>query len=370
MFNGIQKAINNLPDNLYLLKIVFSENISIKKKKKIFSNISWSNSQQNEFKDFWSNNYGKTIKPWWNKLYESMNGVYHKDYFPEMFYSTKLEPIINPTDYCRIFDNKSLIKTIYSNVEGVTFPNTYLMCCNGTYTDGNHNLLTKDKAIESLSNLGECVIKPTVETGSGSGVLVLNMQNGKDVKTNQSATELISKYGKNFIVQSKIINSKEFSALNPSSINTIRLITYIVEDEVHNVIPVMRIGVGKNEVENIHKGGLCIGVNDDGTLKEKAYQLGYGDKTITYTKHPDTGIEFKGYYIGDIQKMISVAKKMHATTPHVGMISWDFTMDENDNIVMIESNCRGQSVWFPQIVNECPIFGEDTPYMIQKMRSK
>ena len=34
---------------------------------------------------------------------------------------------------------------------------------------------------------------------------------------------------------------------------------------------------------------------------------------------------------------------------------------------MIEANCKDQSIWFPQIVNECAAFGDDTPYMLRKI---
>lgn len=368
MFHALQQKISQIPENLYLFKIFYSEKNAIKKKKHLFKNIKWTSEQETEFCDLWQQNYGKIIAPWWNMLYESMNGIYKKDYFPEMYYSVKLEPAINPPEYCRILQDKSLLSTIYGAAEGVRFPEMYLKCCNGCYGDGKGKLLTKEEAVTSLGDIGECVIKPTVETGSGKGVSLLDMRNGKDARHGETAEAIIDRYGRNFVVQAKIKNSTGFSSVYPASLNTIRLITYIVENEIHHAPLVMRIGVGGAEVDNIHNGGICIGVNEDGTLKPKAYQLGYGDKTVTFSKHPDTGITFGGYYIGDVQKLIKSAERLHSLTPHVGMISWDLTFDENENVVLIEANCQGQSVWFPQIVNECAIFGDDTPYMIKKMK--
>lgn len=368
MFGLVQKFITNLPLKLNNFKIKYSEQLAIRKKAKIYSDVQWTEKQQQEFDEYWISNYGQKIKPWWNKLYESMNGVYRKDYFPEMLYSTKLEQILNSADYCKIFNDKSLASSVYGSVKNVIFPKTYLVCCNGTFCDGEHNLLNKSAAVNLVKNIGECVIKPTVDSGSGHGVYILNIVDGIDLKSGKAIDEIIDTCGENFIVQEKIKNSDKFSMLYPKSLNTVRLITYIVEDEIHYAPLAMRIGAGGDEIDNIHNGGLCIGVNDDGTLKKTAYQLGYGDTAIKFTSHPDTGVVFENYYIGDVTKIISIAKELHSLTPHLGIISWDLTLDKDDNVVLIEANCSGQSVWFPQIVSEKPIFGNDTPYMIKKIR--
>lgn len=364
----IENFINDLPEKLYLFKIVYSEKKAIKKKRILYADVDWSESQQKEFDDFWVENYGKKIKPYWNKLYESINGVYHYDYFPEMLYSTELEPLLNPEEYCKVFSDKSLTEIVYGKVCGVFFPEMLLANCNGSFIDGNRSMLSFDDAVKSICEAGNCVIKPTVETGSGKGVRLLNIVNGKDSATGIETETIIKNYSENFIVQRLIKNSKALSNLNPGSLNTFRVITYIVNGKI-NAAPVsLRMGVGDSGVDNIHKGGLVAGVNEDGTLKKYAYQLGYGDNSAKFTKHPDTNIVFENYCVGDIKKLLSTAVKLHETTPQLGIISWDLTFDENDNVVLIEANCKEQSVWFPQIINECSLFGEDTRYMINKIR--
>ena len=44
----------------------------------------------------------------------------------------------------------------------------------------------------------------------------------------------------------------------------------------------------------------------------------------------------------------------------IKMISWDWTLDENNIPVLIETNLTGQAVWLPQMVNGQPMFGENT----------
>lgn len=366
----LERRISEIPAQIKKQKLLISETKAISRKKQFYGAVCWSRQQADEMRSYWKENYGYAISDRWHKLYESMNGVYCKAYFPEMLYTTELEPAINPNIYCRIINDKSIIELLFSKVDEIHIPKTILTCCNGAYRTSEYRILNKNNVESYLSNVGKCIIKPTVETGSGKGVQILNIASGIDTYTNIPIKNIFNALGKNYIIQECVNNSKELSKLYPYSLNTIRLITYLVEDEVHHVPLVLRIGVNGNRVDNIHAGGLCIGVNEDGTLKTEAYQLGYGDKAVKYRKHPDTEIQFSNYWIGDTKKVIDAAIRLHSMIPHVGIVSWDLTINDNDEIVLIEANCRNQSVWFPQIVNKCAIFGEDTPYMLRKIYKK
>ena len=126
------------------------------------------------------------------------------------------------------------------------------------------------------------------------------------------------------------------------------------------------MGQGNKEVDNIHAGGLFIGVGDDGKLKEKAFT----EYQNIYEKHPDTNVKFKDYKISGIDKMIEIAYKCHGRTPHIKLISWDFTIDKNNRITLIEVNLNSQSIWFPQMANGQSAFGDNTEYMLNLLRDK
>ena len=66
--------------------------------------------------------------------------------------------------------------------------------------------------------------------------------------------------------------------------------------------------------------------------------------------------------------MIEIAKQLHGSTPHLGIISWDLMVDELGEVVLVEGNYFGQSIWFPQIVHGEAIFGENTKYMINLLK--
>ena len=63
-------------------------------------------------------------------------------------------------------------------------------------------------------------------------------------------------------------------------------------------------------------------------------------------------------------------QKFMADMPCLKIISWDLTLDNNDLPTLIEMNTYGQSVWFPQMVNGEPIFGENIAKMLNLIRGQ
>ena len=219
-------------------------------------------------------------------------------------------------------------------------------------------------AMEKIKNIGEVIIKPSVDSNSGRNVNLLNIKNGMDLNSNISMEEILKKYKENYIIQEKIHPNKQFSKLNPSSVNTIRINTYICEGKVYCAPLAMRIGRMGSIVDNAHAGGITIGIKNDGTLKKYAF-LENGQK---FDKHPDTNVKFEGYKIPKIPEMIELAKKYHYKIPHMGIIAWDLTLDEEEKIVIIEANISCPSIWFPQYVNGEGFFGDNTEKMIRMLK--
>ena len=118
----------------------------------------------------------------------------------------------------------------------------------------------------------------------------------------------------------------------------------------------MRIGQGGNYLDNAHAGGMFIAIDDDGTLHKKAFT----EFNNQYFEHPDSKIVFDGYKINLFPKVLESAKRMHRLLPQVGIVNWDFTIDENGNPVLIEANISGGSIWLIQIAHGKGAFGNAT----------
>jgi len=368
IYRQLLAAVMKLPQLINLFKTYIFEYLTIFKKKKSFEDIVWSNDQQEKFDDFWKNNYGKKISNRWHKLYQSVNGEYNIKYFPEGIYSTKVEPKMNNYLISRLLQDKSLVETLYSGL--VHIPKTYGVNSSNIFYNSDRNIINGQEFVKINQNIGSAVIKPTIESSSGNSVQILYIEDGVDLLTGKSLTEILSTYRKNYIIQEKIKPHKSFKKIYKDSINTIRLITYTIEGEVYHAPISLRIGTGGSEVDNIHAGGLSITVADNGELNKYAYKLGYGEKKQQYEYHPNSNIKFENYSIPFIPEMINLGYKLHGATPHIGIASWDFTLDSKSNINLIEVNLLGQSVWFPQMLSGESLFGENTEDILKLIGNK
>ena len=125
------------------------------------------------------------------------------------------------------------------------------------------------------------------------------------------------------------------------------------------------MGRGGSCVDNGSAGGIFIAVDDDGTLHASAF-----DKYAhPFTEHPDTHTIFQGRKILFTEKVIAAAKKLHSQIPQVGMINWDFTIDQDGDAVLVEGNMfYGGGSRLMQMSHGRGIFGDNTTEILHWMR--
>lgn len=223
---------------------------------------------------------------------------------------------------------------------------------------------SRNDIIAGLSNIGEVVIKPTVDSGSGKNVRFLKIENGVDDYSKETLEEIMAQYNNDFNIQECIKNGEVLKKLYPDSVNTFRVVTYIWNNRICHMPITLRIGQGGNKLDNAHAGGMFVAVTDEGSLYEKAFTE-FKDEFI---EHPDTHVLFKGYKIPEVSRILRTAELMHAKTPQLGVMSWDMTLDECDQVVLIEVNTIGQTVWFPQMASGRSAFGDNTAEILQSVR--
>ena len=362
----IENHLTAISRTIRRVLVSYSERQNIQKKRKLIDKVSLTETQKQEIKEFFRKNYGKSLSTAWHRLYQSYTGIYCKDYFPEILFSTRLEPKLNPYREAEILGDKSFLPLLFSGIEGLHIPQTYLSCVKGIYRNGNNALLSPAEAYMSLFDRGKCVVKKTIDTSSGRDVQICNFVGGQDIGSSLAVREVLEKFGNNFVVQELIHQADVLATLNPSSVNTFRVITYILDDRIH-ICPIeLRLGRSSSDRDNIHYGGVCIGINADGTLKKEAFS----EQGEHFVFHPDTKVKFSGYNIGggNLTRIKETVLKMHANLPYLGILSWDLSLDTEGAVVLIEVNTTGQSAWFCQMVNGESLFGENTGKMLQLIR--
>ena len=328
---------------------------------KIYEAVTLTDEQKKQIDDLYETYYGEKIPYTWHKHFTAFTGRFDANYFPELLFIPEFEYFMNSnSEYNKVFSDKNVLPMIASHV-GVKMPKTVVSSVNGILEDENHKIINKNvlKQIMSKKASYTYFVKPSVDSCSGQGCFLLHTDNKEDF-------EELNKLGKNFVVQERLTCSESVSKLHPYSVNTFRIITYIWKNKVEFCPAIMRIGRHKSHLDNAHAGGIFIAVNKDGTLHSTAFS----EFKEEYKEHPDTHILFDGYKINNFGKVLEAAEKMHSAIPQVGLVNWDFTIDCEEEPVLIEANISGGSIWLPQIAWGCGAFGENTKEILQWVREQ
>ena len=351
---------------IYRSKMSEKKKISDERRVNLYSKIDLTESQKEAIDKFYLKNYGRKVPHKWHRLYQSFTGKFDEKYFPELLYIPDFERKMNPNSFATVFEDKTMIDFITFNTS-IKTPEIIISAVRGVVRDSKYNLISYDQQFEIAKKLeGEFFIKPATDSSSGKGCRIIRLKRGVDILTEERIESIIISYSGNYILQEKIKNSELLCKLYDKSINTFRVMTYVWDNRIYHCPVILRIGQGGSFVDNAHAGGMFIGVKDDGTLNDTAYT----EFQKKYKKHPDSGIEFKNYKIPQIEIIIKSAKNLHSRIPQLGIISWDFTLNENNIPTLIEMNIRGGSCWLPQMAHGCGLFGENTADILKFIARK
>ena len=167
---------------------------------------------------------------------------------------------------------------------------------------------------------------------------------------------------KDIVVQELINQNETISAINPTSINTVRILSLLTQSDVKIYSSILRMGVDGNRVDNISQGGIACGISRNGVLKKCAYNY-RGDR---YYKHPTTGIEFNNIKIPNYNEIVNLVKKAHPAIPKFRLVSWDIVLDNNTMPLLLEAIlCYGE-LNLHQLCNGA-IFGNDTEDVLEEI---
>lgn len=165
----------------------------------------------------------------------------------------------------------------------------------------------------------------------------------------------------NVIFQEPIQQHKILSDIHKESVNSLRIMTLQLNNKIHYLQGVLRMGVGNSKVDNAMSGGIYCGINLDGSLKNKAFDL-YGKE---FSKHPQ-GYVFKDTVIPGYEKAVEMVKKEAEKMAHFRMISWDVAIDKDAEPVLIEANLQMGDIDILQPVNG-PLFGDLTEDVLKEV---
>ena len=176
------------------------------------------------------------------------------------------------------------------------------------------------------------VMKP-VFGSSGAGIYIPVITCSEDV------VRLYRKHAEEgiYFAEQMFIQRGALSAINPSSVNTVRIYTVWDGKEVNIMNTFVRFGAPGAFVDNIHGGGMCCEVDKaSGIIIAPGYDL----QNHRYVRHLGTGCIVVGTQVPQWNKILEVVKEAAALHTEIGYSAWDLAVSD-DEITIIEANDQG-----------------------------
>jgi len=267
------------------------------------------------------------------------SGVYDPDIVPSNIYYSAIEPALNNRVFGVSFEDKARIDWINGN-ENV--PRIFARNINGVYYDSRQKEISR-KLID-LDDLlkEECVVvaKKTIDSHGGKGVILFDRTTDGVLRNLEgdvlSLDYLEELYEQDFLIQQFIEQHSFYKQLNPSSLNTFRVLTYrsVKNNKIHILYSFLRIGAPGSRLDNVTGGGILLGLKRDGHFVDFGLKKG-GIKIFGLEGFPPFAEMERPYKIDEIWQM---AQEIAARHVYSRLVGFDMTVDENGKVVHIETN--------------------------------
>ena len=285
--------------------------------------------QKKEVQDFYNSMIGKKVPLYCHEYFYSRTGHFTKEYVPNNIYHCELVPKANRHYFQSALGDKNLCDFLFP---GENIVHSILKNMNGYYYFEGQPV-SEEEAISLCANLESVIIKPA-NLSEGHGVQLFTSKEGVTDLSGKTVEDLFNEYKNDFLVQVCVRQHKDMAALNPTSVNTIRVLSYRSGMEVLIIYSVIRIGRKGSVVDNQCAGGISTTIDKNGRLGGKAFG-GFSTDNVLKT---DTGINLEGYQLPSYDKVIEFVKRLHLKLPFFNIVGWDVAVQEDGEPVLIEFN--------------------------------
>lgn len=144
------------------------------------------------------------------------------------------------------------------------------------------------------------------------------------------------------LLEEVIIQHPELNKLNPSAINTIRIVTIVKDNLPHVVFAGLRCGRAGFVVDNFVAGGMTVPIDiETGVINNVAV-----DKVgNVFDIHPDTKTPFHGFKLPDWDAVIALAKTAALRVETVKYVGWDIASTPTGPILVEGNHFPGQVLY-------------------------
>lgn len=280
--------------------------------------------------------FRRTVAPYWRRFGVKPRAVWYRlfscyshtvdpRYIPDDVWFDRILPYYSNSSFRRFGEDKN-----YHAVwcREALRPKTVASQIAGVFYDDAYRIIKKEEAVRRCAAYGRFVLKPSVDSGEGR---LIRFFDGD--ATEEAVREAFDSFGCNFIAQEAVEQHESLRRLNPDSLNTLRIISFLFENEVHILSAILRIGGAGSRVDNIGAGGFACAVAADGRLSRWAV-----NRRSERCEATTGGIRFDSVVVPNYAGALALVKELHTKMAHFKIIGWDIAIDPRERPVLIEFN--------------------------------
>lgn len=298
------------------------------------------------------------------KEFEMFKKMYGFDarFLTHHIYLPVVARLLNDYKYTTIFDDKGLLGYVASSC--IKTPYCYVRRIGCDYYNNEMLQLSYDVAIRNCVNQDEIFVKPSHETSGGKGTKLLRMQGMTLEQKTKLVREELNGRDRDYVVQECLHQHPIMAQFNPTSINTLRITTLMLNGKFSLGSIILRCGRQNSFVDNWGGGGLLIHVATDGKLNG----IGYDIQLNEYRQNGDC--IFSECIIPQMPEILSLIERAHRESFSIcKFIGWDIAINEKGEPIVIELNSSQPGVIGEQLIAG-PIFGNRTQEVIDYCKKK
>lgn len=151
----------------------------------------------------------------------------------------------------------------------------------------------------------------------------------------------------NAVIQEVVRQHPALEKVVPGVVATYRIVTVKEPDgAVGTRSGSVKYGrAGDDAVRGSSKFTQCV-VADDGTV----HAIGHTEDWTPSRVHPDTGVALAGGRLPRYREATELCRRLHRQFPHFGLIGWDVTVDDTEQVRVLEWNAGHIGVSYAEAV--------------------
>lgn len=290
----------------------------------------------------------------WSDYVYTANNIPSNSYISPRVYSLLIEPTLNNKLMVASLKDKNFYEQFFI---ASMHPKTLLRRINGFYYTSSYQQISENELLSFLEPYDDFVVKSSLDSGSGKGIYFF-VKSGNDYVCNNILfnNRFLMGYRDDFIIQERVLQHQMYSKFNPTSNNTLRVLTYrsIKDDSIHVLHTLLRIGGKGSLMDHDNLGGMSVSVQIDGKLSPVAYD-GNGQQHKS-----SNGFVFSEQgEITHLEQLQNEAIQIASKSFYGRLLALDFTITPDNRILLFDLNCWRNGVTHYQL-NNSTLFGEFT----------